>query len=129
MLKGLETHPRIEVTYPTMLAHPHWLGYAGRLAKAPEYSDGLPAKFYWAPQTDQMGGSELGDVECGSGQVAYSLARLSRSSYRFGNLSWGSYRESFQASFPNTFLPQGGACAVSVLRLRRARTLNLTCRP
>ena len=72
MLKGLETHPRIEVTDPTMLAHSQWLGYAGRFAKTPEYSDGLLAKFYWVPQTDQTGGSELGDVECGSGQVANS---------------------------------------------------------
>ena len=43
-------------------------------------------------KTDEMEGSELIDLECGSIQVKNNLARLAGSSYRFGNLCWESYR-------------------------------------
>ena len=68
-----------------------------------------------------MKGSELGDLECGRVQVENNLARPSRFSYRFGNLSWEGYREAFQASFPHTFFPRAVPWAVIVLHLRCAK--------
>ena len=44
------------------------------------------------PQTDEMEGSELADLECGSVQGGNKPARPAGSSYRFGNLSWEGYR-------------------------------------
>ena len=79
------------------------------------------------PQTDEMEGSELGDLECDSVQVENNRARSARFSYRFGSPSGRIIAKPFRLPFRTPFSP--GRCPGLLSYAPSARkTLNLTCR-